>query len=281
MAKSTKISSSRITSKPKSRRKGKSSNFFGLKFKLVATLLFTLFVFISFFSEDIALSYKSRGLTGLYERLKHFDVSQIEDYEEFEPDELENNYVLFNIFESHGVASYFADKFVGRKTSSGERFSQNDFSCAHKKLKFGSIVKVTNLENHKVTLVKVNDRGPFARNRIIDLSKRASNSINASGTSSVKIEGIKRFNKYILQKNDEFYNGYSIYSDFVCLPNSEIKMIDSTLNFTEVMDVYLSINETKSIPNLYIFQKAMKSEDLVLVDDYFYLGYVTKPKTKK
>ena len=281
MAKSKKISSSKSTSKPKSRRKGKSSGVFGLKFKLAATLLFTLVVFVSFFSEDIALSYKSRGLTGLYERLKHFDINQIEDYEEFEPDELENNYVLFNVFESHGVASYYADKFVGRKTSSGERFNQNDFSCAHKKLKFGSIVKVTNLENHKTTLVKVNDRGPFSRNRIIDLSKRSSNMIDANGTSSVKIEGIKRYNKYILQKNDEFYNGYSVYSDFVCMPESEIKLIDSTLNFTEVMDVYLSMNETKEIPHLYIFQKAMKTEDLVLVDDYYYLGYVTKPKNKK
>lgn len=256
------------------------SNLFNVKFRILFTLLFSLFILFNFFSEDIALSYKANGITGIYERLRNFDINQIEDYEEFDPSDLDNNYVLFNVFESYGVASYYHDKFIGRKTANGERFSQDNFTAAHKKLKFGSIVKVTNQENHKSILVRINDRGPFSRNRIIDLSKRASNFIDAHGTSSVKIEGIKRYNKYISHKTEDYYNGYSLYSDFVCMPSSEVKLIDSTLNFKEIVDIYLELTEQKLISHLYIFNKALKSETEEIPQDYFYIGYVTKSKQK-
>lgn len=70
-------------------------------------------------------------------------------------------------------ASYYHDKFTGRKTASGARFDNNKLTAAHKKLPFGTILKVTNKINQKSVIVKVNDRGPFINGREIDLSKKA------------------------------------------------------------------------------------------------------------
>jgi rare lipoprotein A len=89
-----------------------------------------------------------------------------------------------------GNASYYADKFNGRSTANGERFNNNAFTAAHRKLPFGTQVKVTNLSNGKTVMVRVNDRGPFAGNRIIDLSKAAAQQIDMvrAGVAKVKIE---------------------------------------------------------------------------------------------
>ena len=92
-----------------------------------------------------------------------------------------------------GKASYYASKFQFRKTASGERFNQFSNTAAHKKLPFGTKVKVTNVKNGKSVIVKINDRGPFIRGRIIDLSRAAFNSIANldSGVIKVKIEVVQ------------------------------------------------------------------------------------------
>ncbi|RAI98676.1 rare lipoprotein A [Chitinophaga skermanii] len=89
-----------------------------------------------------------------------------------------------------GKASYYADKFEGRKTASGARFSQNKNTAAHKTLPFGTRVKVVNLTNGKTVTVTINDRGPFAPGRIIDLSKKAAKKIDLTqaGVANVKIK---------------------------------------------------------------------------------------------
>ena len=69
-----------------------------------------------------------------------------------------------------GIASYYAKKATGRKTSSGERLHHDSLTCAHRTYKFGTRLRVTNPANDSVVVVRVNDRGPFARGRIIDLS---------------------------------------------------------------------------------------------------------------
>jgi len=70
-------------------------------------------------------------------------------------------------------ASYYASKFNGRRTASGKRFDNNGYSAAHKKLPFGTKVKVTNEANGKFVIVEVTDRGPFSKVREIDLSKKS------------------------------------------------------------------------------------------------------------
>nr|WP_254722291.1 septal ring lytic transglycosylase RlpA family protein [Gilvimarinus xylanilyticus] len=72
-----------------------------------------------------------------------------------------------------GKASFYAMKFQLRKTASGERFNQMAKTAAHRSLPFGTRVKVTNLSNDKSVIVKINDRGPFIKGRIIDLSRSA------------------------------------------------------------------------------------------------------------
>ncbi len=88
----------------------------------------------------------------------------------------------------YGLASYYAEEFHGRKTASGEIYNMWDFSCAHKKLPFGTELKVTNLENNKSILVRVNDRGPFVKGRIIDLSYAAAKKIGMLGQGVIKVK---------------------------------------------------------------------------------------------
>ena len=83
----------------------------------------------------------------------------------------------FKIYKTDAHASYYADKFNGRRTTSGRKFDNNKYTAAHKKLPFGTKVKVTNEANGKSVIVEITDRGPFVKSREIDLSKRAFNDI--------------------------------------------------------------------------------------------------------
>lgn len=96
-------------------------------------------------------------------------------------------------FTESGQASFYADKHQNRKTASGEIYKQELKTAAHKKLPLGSNVKVTNTNNGKSVIVKINDRGPYAKGRIIDLSKSAFTSIGnpSSGVINVKIEVVQ------------------------------------------------------------------------------------------
>ena len=89
-----------------------------------------------------------------------------------------------------GIASWYGDKEHRNKTASGERFSRYAYTAAHKSLPFGTVVRVTNLENGKDVVVNINDRGPFIRGRIIDLSYASAKSIGLirTGTARVKVE---------------------------------------------------------------------------------------------
>ena len=94
-----------------------------------------------------------------------------------------------------GKAVFYGDKWHGRKTASGERFSQRKMTAAHRSLPFGTRVRVTNLSNGRSVVVKINDRGPFGRDRsrIIDLSKAAAKSLDFidSGWARVRVEVLK------------------------------------------------------------------------------------------
>lgn len=83
----------------------------------------------------------------------------------------------FKNYKTNAHASYYADKFNGRRTTSGRKFDNNKYTAAHKKLPFGTKVKVTNEANGKSVIVEITDRGPFVKSREIDLSKRAFNDI--------------------------------------------------------------------------------------------------------
>lgn len=89
-----------------------------------------------------------------------------------------------------GTASYYSNSFNGRKTASGEKFSNDSLTAAHKKLPFGTSVKVTNLKNDSVVILKINDRMPQSNKRAIDVSLAAAKKLNfvREGLTTVTIE---------------------------------------------------------------------------------------------
>jgi len=89
-----------------------------------------------------------------------------------------------------GTASYYHDRFHGRRTASGTRYNKNALSAAHKTLPLGSKVKVTDSRTGRSVVVKINDRGPFVKGRVIDLSRAAAREIGLTkkGLAKVKLE---------------------------------------------------------------------------------------------
>lgn len=96
-------------------------------------------------------------------------------------------------FSQTGIASYYARKFHGRKTASGERYDMYGLTAAHPRLPFGTMVKVTNLSNKRAVIVRINDRGPHTKKRVIDLSFAAAKRIGIihSGTARVLLEVVR------------------------------------------------------------------------------------------
>ncbi|MBI1804062.1 MAG: septal ring lytic transglycosylase RlpA family protein [Ignavibacteriae bacterium] len=96
-------------------------------------------------------------------------------------------------YAEEGMASYYADEFHGRQTSNGETYDMNQMTAAHKTLPFNTKVRVTNSETGKSVIVRINDRGPFKDNRIIDLSLAAAKELEmiGHGTARVRLEIIQ------------------------------------------------------------------------------------------
>ena len=96
-------------------------------------------------------------------------------------------------FRQTGMASYYATEFDGRTTANGERYDMHDLTAAHETLPFNTRVRVTNLSNNLSVVVRINDRGPFTKRRIIDLSYAAAEKIGLieAGTTMVEIEAVK------------------------------------------------------------------------------------------
>ncbi|MBT9266737.1 septal ring lytic transglycosylase RlpA family protein [Pseudomonas sp. MG-9] len=95
-------------------------------------------------------------------------------------------------YDQTGVASYYGARHHGKRTASGEAFNQNSLTAAHRQLPFGTRVKVTNLKNEKSCIVRINDRGPHTRGRLIDVSREAAERLGmlSSGTARVRIQAL-------------------------------------------------------------------------------------------
>ena len=87
-----------------------------------------------------------------------------------------------------GRASWYGKYFQGHATASGESYNMYDMTCAHRSLPIGSLIRVTNLRNHKTVVVRVNDRGPVPENRIVDLSYAAASFLGFNGVAPVRLE---------------------------------------------------------------------------------------------
>ncbi|WP_294429322.1 septal ring lytic transglycosylase RlpA family protein [uncultured Treponema sp.] len=114
-----------------------------------------------------------------------------------------SSFAFSSVYKENAKASYYAEKYHGRKTANGEIFNMNAMTCAHKTLPFGTVLRVTNLANGKNVDVRVNDRGPFVKDREIDVSKAAAQKLGMikTGTANVKIE-ILSPNKTVKKSDD-------------------------------------------------------------------------------
>lgn len=126
------------------------------------------------------------------------------------------------MYKENVVASYYADKFNGRKTASGEIFDSDGYTAAHKSLPFGTVLKVTNLDNGKSVKVRVNDRGPFVQGREIDVSKAAAKALDmlGSGLAKVSLEIVDEEEGLVgssrpSRKDEDPYESYDDDDDYV------------------------------------------------------------------
>lgn len=156
-------------------------------------------------------------------------------------------------YEETGKASWYGKRFHKRKTSSGERYDMYGYTAAHKTLPFGTILRVTNFENNKSVLVRINDRGPFVRSKVIDLSYQSMKEITDKSLGEVRYEGLQ------LNPADSLDNiagnymfCYSLDRPLACYPVSILSVIDSTSDFDAAMQIYSDLSRINPYSAYYI-----------------------------
>ncbi len=166
-------------------------------------------------------------------------------------------------YTQEGIASVYAEKFEGRTTASGESYSFRKATCAHLNLPFGTLVKVTNLNNNQSIVVRVNDRGPFVPDRIIDLSRSAAEKLGFSSTTKVKLEVVEGPSKLntkqstqIVQSTSQSNNQTVILSaNSKVNPTSQTQLIENELfelkvNLIEPKGFTVQIGSYKELVNM-------------------------------
>lgn len=110
-------------------------------------------------------------------------------------------------YDETGIASWYGDEFHGKKTANGEIFNKNELTAAHPTLQLPSLVRVTNLDNGRSAVLRVNDRGPFARNRLIDVSHRAADVLGFTniGTAKVRVQVLDRESRILAEAAKKGY----------------------------------------------------------------------------
>ena len=144
----------------------------------------------------------------------------------------------------YGVASWYGEKFHGNPTASGEIYDMYQLTAAHKTLSLGTYVMVTNTENNRSVEVKINDRGPFVKGRVIDLSYAAARSIDMveKGTARVRVVVLKRRSLIVKNEREGFGRGFTIQVGSFTDKGNAIKMTRKLPK--ELQDVHISVFET-------------------------------------
>ncbi len=144
-------------------------------------------------NQEIVDSFMSDdgNYIGKYKVGNQYEIGGVE----YQPQQYDN-------FEEVGVASWYGDEFHGRKTANGETYHMGDMTAAHPTLPLPSMVRITNLDNGKSVKVRVNDRGPFSKKRITDVSEKAARELGFKdkGTANVKLEYLKEDTEELLKK---------------------------------------------------------------------------------
>lgn len=139
-------------------------------------------------------------------------------------------------FAEEGIASYYGRKFHGRKTANGERFDNTLLTCAHRTLPFGTRLRVTNLENGRTVVVRVTDRGPFRRGRIIDVTYTAAEQLGmvSNGICRVRIEVVPSevdqwiaTQPFLIRTPDSCAHDTAPYATAFTLPRPPLQTLDT------------------------------------------------------
>ncbi len=144
----------------------------------------------------------------------------------------------------YGIASWYGKKFHGNPTASGEIYDMYQLTAAHRTLPLGTFVMVTNLENNRSVEVKINDRGPFVKGRIIDLSYAGARSIDMveKGTARVKVVVLRRSALMGEDEKKAFGRGFTVQVGAFSDKANALKL--STTLGRKIRDVYISVFET-------------------------------------
>jgi rare lipoprotein A (peptidoglycan hydrolase) len=136
----------------------------------------------------------------------------------------------------YGKASYYGYRFIGRKTASGEIFTESMYTCAHKSLPFGTKLKITNLNNGKSIIVRVNDRGPYVKTRIVDLSIRGARELGlmASGIANVSVEIVN--SKFSSLGPIEQMNKIMVDENYAYVQKDDVQKMQSILDYLSTKD---------------------------------------------
>ncbi len=177
-------------------------------------------------------------------------------------------------FDQSGQASWYGKRFHNRKTASGEIYNMNELTAAHKTVPFGTILRVTNDENNISVLIRINDRGPFVKNRVIDLSFAAATEIDGVGIPDVKIEGmIPDEFLDILNNDDTYFFGYSFDRPLICIPSSVVRIFESTSSFNEALNLYSLYMAENPGKLVYLFTRTVKyNSNIFKTQDLYFVG---------
>lgn len=140
-----------------------------------------------------------------------------------------------------GVASWYGSKFHGKATANGETYNMNDLTAAHKTLPFNTVVRVENMDNGNSVIVRINDRGPYVDNRIIDLSRKAARDIDMenAGTANVRLYLVREGDRPLTTQNTSSRETFTVQ---LASYNSEqeAKIFSDKINGTRVERVNIS-----------------------------------------
>ena len=245
--------------------------------KLLVSLGITITLIILSSSDSSNAKLQALDLQNYFEDVdtEKYDVDYEDSFtvsEEVDTEDgiIENHAGEFEYME--GTASHYADKFHGRLTANGENFDMYGFTCANKKLAFGTILKVTEKKNGKSVLVRVNDRGPYVGDRIIDLSYGAAEYIGNLGLPEIKVKYFDPNDyKMELSSGKKYYLAFSEYRELLCVEENSIKILDKTSDFNKAMKIYHSVVEEKGKKSVYLFTDLKEKYNK---RDKFYIGYV-------
>ena len=216
-------------------------------------ILIILFLLITSCSETSFVLNSAKRLS---------EISKNPGYKIGDPYEINGQWYYPEVnyeYDEIGLASWYGPNFHGKKTANGEIFDQNKISAAHKTLPMPSIVKVTNLKNNKELVIRINDRGPFVRGRIIDLSKKAAEVLDIirTGTAKVRVKILESESRKVAQINSKFEINKGVNS-----AKTE-KIVKKSLEYDELKQPQKIITNKNLIIQVAAFSNEKNANQLV------------------